>query len=448
MKQRFLFIATILFLVEANAQHYGIVRKNYFSTYYDSLLNMNIDVLDSATIRLGSVNPLNGNITNLGIEYNAGINLTGATTDPYSGKYFIGSGMNLMTFDLNSGNIVNNVPITGSLPTAAFQNYRFNPSDSTIYGLVPNNFYSTYFDSLTNTSYQILDSSHIRFASLDPNTGVYSLIGNTPYKNVYTLAGNSIDPHQMLYYYSAVDTFVAIDLYTGALYSEATIQLPPNAIFENFTYSCADTTIYGMTRQNYFSTVYDSLLQQFVDVLDSVTIKLSKINPATGVVTIISPVNLGYGSNLSGSCFIDPSSMTYYFSSGTEIMGVSLSTGLIVSVVPKSFQNGAMYFDMMRSTQNCLGALKVRLNNPTSVAQWNGSISDEIVVFPNPTDDLLQVRSNLELIQMDVIDLSGKMLLTTKENSISISELSAGQYWLKCKTKDGRSYTSKVVKVQ
>ena len=447
MKKYVLFFAFVLSSVVATSQHYGIVRKNYFSTYFDTLLNMNIDVLDSSTIRLGNVNPVTGNITNLGTEYNSGINLTGATTNPYDGKYIISSGVNMLTFDLNSGNIVNNVPITGPLSSFAFQNYRFNPSDSTVYGLVPNNFYSTYFDTLTNTNIQVLDSSHIRFASINPATGVYNLIGNTPFRNVYTLAGNSIDPHQMLYYYSAVDTFVAIDLYTGSLYSQVGIQLPQNAIFENFTYSCADTTIYGMTRQNYFSTVYDSLLQQFIDVFDSATVRLSKIDPATGVVTIISPVNLGYGSNLSGSCFIDPATMIYYFSSGTDIIGISLSTGLEVSNVPKTFQNGGMYFDMMRSTQNCLGALKVRQNNPTSVTQWVGDDMENLVVYPNPAENIIHVKSKHELDQIEVIDLSGKVLISTPNKSINLNTLAPGAYWLKCKSKEGMSYTSKVLKV-
>ncbi|MGL4599539.1 MAG: hypothetical protein ACRCYO_18590, partial [Bacteroidia bacterium] len=354
--KRTLGIFIVLFAVTfAHAQNVGIVRKNYFTTYYDSLLNENIDVFDSATIRLGSIDPITGVVTNVGnIQYNTGINLNGATIDPYLNTYYISSGFNLYTFDIGSGNLINNVPITGALQTGAFQNYRFNPSDSVVYGLVPNNFYSMYFDSLSMTYIQVLDSSHIRFGSIDPSTGQYSLIGNTPYKNVYTLAGNSIDPHQMVYYYSAVDTLVAIDLYTGGLFSQVGIQLPPYAIFENFTYSCVDTSIYGLTRQNFISTVYDSLLMDYTEVIDSVTFRLSKIDPNTGVVTFISPYNIAVGATLTGGCFIDPAAMIYYFSSGNEIVGVSLTTGLVVSSVQEALQLGATAFDMMRSTQNCL----------------------------------------------------------------------------------------------
>lgn len=445
--KKLLFLLTLgLSGLSLSAQHVGIVRKNYFSTYFDTLLNMNIQVLDSSTIRLGSINPQTGAVSNLGAEYAMGINLTGATIDPYAGQYYIGSGTNLLTFDLNTGTLLNNVPVGGPLGTPAFQNYRFNPSDTVVYGLVPQNFYSTVFDSMTMTTIQVLDSSALRFARMNPSTGQYSLLGNTNFGKVYTLAGNSIDPHQMLYYYSAVDTFVAIDLYTGNLYSEVAIQLPAGALFENFTYSCADTAIYGLVRQNYFSQVYDSLLQQFVDVIDSTTIKLARINPNTGAVTVLSPQNLAMGATLNGSCFIDPNTMTYYFSTGTDLVGVSLSTGQITGVVPKTFSAGAMYFDMMRSSSNCLGALKVRQNNPTGLAPLQAGTEAGLSLYPNPATDEVQLRSGMPVLGYAISDLSGKRLLSGSGNRADIRSLAAGVYLLKATGADGAAAVVKFVK--
>lgn len=128
--------------------------------------------------------------------YSLAINLNSATTDYYQNHYYIGSGFNLLTFDMISGDLLNNVPISGSFATASFQNYRYNPSDSIIYGMVPNNFYSTYFD-VTMSTIEVLDSTQILFESLDPVSGQYTLIGNNSFDNLYTLAGNSIDPFQI-----------------------------------------------------------------------------------------------------------------------------------------------------------------------------------------------------------------------------------------------------------
>ena len=446
--RKYLVIIALLFSANITySQNVGIVRKNYISNYYDSVLMVNIDVLDSSTIRLGSVNPITGVVTNIGnSEYNSGINLTGSTIDPYLNRYYIGGGgANLLTFDMTSGDIINSAPISGALPSAAFQNFRFNNSDSTIYGMVPHNFYSTYYDTILMMNIDVLDSTQIRFASINPVTGQYTLIGNFSFSNLYTLAGNSIDPYQMLYYYSAVDTLIGIGLYTGNEYSAVPIQLPPYAIFENIAYSCIDTSIYGLTRQNFISSVYDSILMAFVDVVDSTTFRLSKINPNTGVVTFVSPINIGAGGNLNGGAFIDPISMTYFFSNGNQIVGVSLITGLITSSVLKAYPSGAIALDMMRSTQNCFGALKIRPNTATGMDDID-NIKLDGLMFPNPAQNEISVKIDASLSNIEILDFKGSVLLKTKEKTIDISSLPSGIYYAKAITEKGDLFTSKFVK--
>lgn len=446
MKNAILFL-TLLFTANITfAQNVGIVRKNYISTYYDSTLMVNIDVLDSSTIRLGSIDPLTGVITNLGnSEYNSAINLNGATLDPYSNRYYIGSGFNLLTFDITSGNIINNVPISGAIPSAAFQNFRFNNSDSVIYGMIPQNFYSTYYDSLLMMTIDVLDSTQIRFASIDPATGQYAIIGNSSFSNLYTLAGNSIDPYQMVYYYSAVDTLIGIDLYTGAEFSSTPIALPLYGIFENIAYSCIDTSIYGLTRQNYISTVYDSLIMDSVDVIDSTTFRLSKIDPNTGIVTFISPNNIGPGGNLTGGAFIDPGTMTYFFSNGNQIVGVSLVTGLIMSNVTKSFATNEIAFDMMRSTQNCFGALRVRFNTSTGVNE-NDDLNPDVILFPNPAQNEIFIKADASLSNVLILDYIASFIFESNEKTIDISGLPGGIYFAKITTEKGDMFTRKFVK--
>ena len=407
---------------------------------------VNIEVFDSSTFRLGSINPLSGAVTNIGnSEYNSGINLNGATIDPYLNRYYIGSGFNLLTFDINSGDIINNVPIYGSTTSASFQNFRFNNSDSTIYGMIPINFYSNYFDSSLMTYIEVLDSTQIRFASINPTTGQYTIIGNSSFRNLYTLAGNSIDPHQMIYYYSAVDTLIGIDLYTGAKYSATRILLPSYGIFENIAYSCIDKSIYGLTRQNYVSTVFDSLYMDYIDVVDSTTFRLSKINPNTGVVTFISPNNIGAGGNLTGGAFVDPGSMTYFFSNGNNIVGVSLVTGLITSSVPKSYESDAIAFDVMRSTQNCFDATALRLKGNPNVDVVS-NIKVDGVLFPNPAKNEITLKINALFNNIEIFDSRGRLVLVSKEKTIDISSLTSGVYFVKVITENGSLFADKFVK--
>jgi hypothetical protein len=406
----------------------------------------NIEILDSSTIRLGNINPITGTVSNIGnSEYKSGINLNGATIDPYLNRYYIGSGFNLLTFDINSGDIINNVPIYGSTLSASFQNFRFNNSDSTIYGMIPINFYSNYFDSSLMTYIEVLDSTQIRFASINPTTGQYTIIGNTSLNSPYTLAGNSIDPYQMLYYYSAVDSLIGIDIYTGSKYSETPILLPANGIFENIAYSCIDKSIYGLTRQNYVSTVFDSLYMDYIDVIDSTTFRLSKINPNTGVVTFISPNNIGAGGNLTGGAFVDPGSMTYFFSNGNNIVGVSLVTGLITSSVPKSFESGAFSLDMMRSTQNCFDATALRLNSKPDVDGGN-NLNAEGVLFPNPAHNEITLKTTASIGNIKIFDSKGRLVLVSKQKTIDIFGLPSGIYFVKVITLNGGVFTDKFVK--
>ncbi len=440
------FLSSIFLTIHLSfAQNVGIVRKNFYSTYFDPTLNTTIEVFDSSTIRLGSVNPSTGIVTNLSNNaYAMTVNLTGATIDPYQNHYYIGSGFNLLTFDMNSGDLINNVPVTGAFATASFQNYRFNPSDSIIYGMVPNNFYSSYFDSLSMSTIEVLDSTQIRFGSLDPVTGQYTLIGNTSFDNLYTLAGNSIDPYQMIYYYSAVDTLIGVDLYNGSLYSAIPIQLPVNGIFENIAYSCADTSIYGLTRQNYTSIVFDSLFMDYYEVVDSTTFRLSKIDPNTGVITFISPYNIQAGGNLTGGAYIDPNTMTYYFNNGNKIVGVSLISGLITSSVIKTYPSGEIAIDMMRSNLNCYGASKMR-SNP-AVGLENKELSNRFDLFPNPAQTEISIHATASIKNITLVDVLGNKILSTLDQTIDISNLPEGIYFVKVQTQQGEHLTQRFIK--
>jgi photosystem II stability/assembly factor-like uncharacterized protein len=65
--------------------------------------------------------------------------------------------------------------------------------------------------------------------------------------------------------------------------------------------------------------------------------------------------------------------------------------------------------------------------------------SDIIQIYPNPTIDQLKVNldSNYKLSSVRVLDISGKIVLVTKENFISLKDLSSGVYICKVLTDKG-----------
>lgn len=134
----------------------------------------------------------------------------------------------------------------------------------------------------------------------------------------------------------------------------------------------------------------------FIEVIDSTTFRLSKIDPNTGEVAFISPFNIEAGGNLTGGAFIEPNTMTYFFNHGNQIIGVSLITGLITSSVVKSYPSDEIAFDMMRSTQNCYGAAKMR-NEVISGTDDFSSMENDLVLFPNPVQNELSISTKATL---------------------------------------------------
>jgi hypothetical protein len=183
----------------------------------------------------------------------------------------------------------------------------------------------------------------------------------------------------------------------------------------------------------------------YIDVIDSTTFKLSKINPNTGVVTFVSPYNIGTGGNLTAGAFIDPNTMTYFFSNGNQIVGVSLITGLITSTVLKSYSNNAIAFDMMRSTQNCLGATKIRFNSTTGINETS-NLKPAGILFPNPAQSEITLKINATISNIEILDFRSCIVLVSDEKIIDISGLPSGIYIAKITTNNGELITSKFVK--
>ncbi len=405
---------------------FGIVRQNYYTNVvspFDSTVI--IEQFDSATIRLGYTDPAVGFVSNRGpFTYNQAVNLTGASLNPYDSTFVFLGGNGLNTFDLNQGNITVQVPLTNPIAPSYFDNFRFNNSDSTMYGLARRNTYDS--TTMTNTGSMFL-------SKLNTTNGVITEISPTSVGQGFALAGSAIDPYQMVFYYSTGSNLVGLDLYDGSIFSNAPISITNGDYFDNFTYSCADTALYGLIRTNYFSYILDPLfpLDSF-PVLDSATVKLGKINPNTGLVTTISPYAISQGGySLNAGAAIDPDAMIYYYNNGANLIGVSLITGTVVSVVTLDFEDG-MYFDLMRNFENCKSAKSARLSPYASLNEI--TTNEQAFVYPNPSDGFLTVKSNFLMKEIMVTAIDGKRLLMQNtdnyQTTMNLETLEKGIYFL------------------
>jgi len=81
-----------------------------------------------------------------------------------------------------------------------------------------------------------------------------------------------------------------------------------------------------------------------------------------------------------------------------------------------------------------------RVDNPGNIQQLRNIGSTEILVFPNPTTDVLQLQLNSNYPKMDVqiVNATGQtvrrlnnMAITNQTMTIPVNDLPAGRYWLK-----------------
>ena len=429
MKKIFILIA-IFVAAKVQAQisntFYGLARKN----------------TPNNEIFLATINPSTGVVTNISpTSLSPIVNLTGAALDPYNNNYhFIGYNQ-MKTINLSTGLETNSVVINNPIANSYFDNFRFNNSDSTLYGLARRYIY----DSVTMTGY-----GEVYLSTINTTTGTISQISPNSIGQGFALAGSAIDPYQKIFYYSTGTNLVGVDMYTGLVYSNPQISIPAGGTnFDNFTYSCIDTALYGLIRTNYFSYEYDSLIMDTIKTLDSTAIHLGRINPSTGVVTKISPTKLDQGDyTLNAGSTIDPSTMTYYYNNGYQLVGVSLLTGLKVSQQIINNTNG-QFFELMRIQSNCYEAYKpIRQNAPASVT--SSLKQNNIIIFPNPTTGMIELKNSNAVVKIEIFDMIGKLLLTQKINSmnqkVDVSKLQTGNYLLKAYSKSNQFDVLKFVK--
>jgi hypothetical protein len=250
----------------------------------------------------------------------------------------------------------------------------------------------------------------------------------------------------MVFYYSNGAQLVGLDMYNGAIFSNPTLSYPNGGQnFDNFTYNCSDTSLYGLVRTNYYSQVYNPQTMITSQVFDSANVHLGRVDAMTGTVTKINTQPIGVMSfSLNGSSTIDPENLIYYFiggsSNGITIYGVSLQTGLLVSQQAISNAN-ALYFDMIRIQSDCYESLPTRL-------QLTAEIEDQILktenvlVYPNPFLDQITISSESVLERIELFQASGSIIsvneISSKEFTLDTNQLLKGIYFLQITNSKGK----------
>ena len=371
-----------------------------------------LQTINPPGFQMASIDPLTGVITTIGNAVLSNtVNATGSALNPYSQTFSYQDDDSWLSIDLQSGEVVNDVMATLPNTDGYFDNFRFNAADSNMYGL----FRQVSFDPLTG-----FFSGDIRLATCDLSNGMVNLISSNSIAESFTMSGSTIDPFQMLYHFESEGKFMGIDLYNGEIYSQPTISIAGDgSSFDNFAYSCVDTSIYGLIMQNGVNA-------------------LGKINPLTGVVTPL-PTELNFDNYvLNSGGAIDPENRIYYFQTmdtiGVKLVGLSLLDG---SVASESYLDSNSYFIMYRIQSDCYRADRARLNLITNISEINAW---DVEIHPNPAQEVLQLNADKPINQIEIIDALGRLVQIYHPNEshfqVPTASLFKGLYYLRVRSSE------------
>jgi hypothetical protein len=427
MKLRITVFSLFLALIgSAQTANFGMVSKAYFTTIYNPLdSNIFYQIHDSTVIRLAKTNPTTCYVENVGNLYlkDEVINMTGSTINTVDSTFIFIGESKMHRLRLSDGAILSSVDLFNPLanPTEQnyFNNFIFNQSDTTIYGLATRQNGGVFGNYL---------------AKANPITGIITEISTTSVGQSILMAGATIDPYQMVYYFSDGIGMVGIDLYNGSIYSNTTVVFPPTFTqFGNFAYSCANNTIYGLLTKEYTSIGPDPFDPgTLITLVDSTNLFLGTIDPTTGQVSSVgsNPIVCSSMYLMNSGGAIDPTTMAYYFNDAIKYIGVSLTTGLVESSCVDNYEDGDQFI-LFRNNTNCVGASFIRVNPFLNLAD---SFSSDFNLYPNPTKGDFTIQSSNEpihTIEINTIDghvIQRHAFENASNKTAEINELPQGVY--------------------
>lgn len=373
---------------------YGIARNN----------NPNVTFLAKINTTTGLVEDVSDT------SYSEYISNFSYTVDPFLGIFYYSGYNTFEGIDMNTGDLVYSNPITTSeLPY--FQSFIFNEVTGEIIGLERGGSWG---------------SGQVKLAKINPVNGVVTTISPNSLAGTFVHSGYDIDIVNQWYHFFAEGKLLSVDVESGEIIHEPTVDTSQFANFNNLQYNAADGHLYAIGRNSSPAELF-----------------LVRLDPITGGVEAISPTSLGQVLELEGAA-IDPFNEVFYFKrpNPSSLVGVDLNTGLEVSATPFDFSesNGA-FFDYLY-----FGGITQSLILSTTEFQNRFQVE----LFPNPAQDFIKLKGDF-IEKVELFSLTGKKIKQWKPKSnndiqLDISRYNQGIYLLKVEGKNKEVKTFKLIK--
>ncbi len=245
-------------------------------------------------------------------------------------------------------------------------------------------------DSVTYGISALTQGSGLYLSKINATDGSVSKISSNAVVMVPGGYGRTIDPLHHVFYYIPGTDLLAFNLNTGELIRRIPITNFLNSSFEGISFNYLDSTLYGIA----------------ADVA-GLNIKLAKLDPYTGSVTLISDSSLAPGYTFLSGSALDPVHGIYYFETSknpaNHLVGVDIHSGKLVSSFPIGIDPGDRFGPMEYNCHdsslyglsgNYTHGRKLAKINPyngavTVISQFN--VADTILNEPVTIDPFQQV---------------------------------------------------------
>ncbi|GAB0157554.1 hypothetical protein CHRYSEOSP005_28320 [Chryseobacterium sp. Alg-005] len=170
-----------------------------------------------------------------------------------------------------------------------------------------------------------------------------------------------------------------------------------------------------------------------------------------GTGNIVTYINFSYNGKIlivnAGSTTLVDTTHTWAANTWYRLKIISTATDI------KYYLNNTLIFTGQAYTQNNISRIdfvhdnylgsayidRVAINNEAALAVKETKIENNVIsVYPNPTSDILSIKTNSKIKNVSVVDLAGKnMNVKLEENKINVTHLSSGTYLISVETNNG-----------
>lgn len=325
------------------------------------------------------------------------------TYDEKHGVYIFQGGLtivdHLYSIDVTNGSIIYNPSYSQNLA----REFKYDHTNDSLYGLYRDN-----------------SSSSLFMASISPSTGMLTSISNHSIPGLGgTIQGaTAYDDTNHRYFAMSGNQLFSIDAISGTLISSPALGLSSGDQLTHFYYNSTLNTLNGLVQNSNTQLCY-----------------LVSINTETGAINKIgSGKTFGLGG---GSSSIDKINQRYLFTYSTGgstfyIATIDIATGQTISKQLIPLSSGSNIHSI--SFDNQRGKLFAIHWDPNATAVHDNIRSHKYMIYPVPTNDILQLESTTILGTIKIIDLTGNVIIqhstTDTHAHIDVSNLRKGLYYI------------------